>query len=216
MIIMVESRAHSPQTIPNPEKNPALCGRPDVSRSAVCDPDLLLTKEDKDTIDHAFSLVTKAKIALLIIKKMDSSYTSQFRSFYFFESLDDAAEGFAKTVHKQWGVGSAEAQDGILLFLSIEDRKLYFSTGTGIMSRVTRSVIDHAIELLKPSLRANQNYNAILIGLIEMDVALSDDGYGEIQKKHGPITASTSRTPGSCQSHSSRSRPRPSLAMAGN
>ena len=79
MIIMVESlaQAHSPQTI---LCNPAMCGRPDVSRSAVCDPDLLLAKEDKDMLEYFFSVVTKARIALLIINKMDSSYTSQFRS----------------------------------------------------------------------------------------------------------------------------------------
>jgi len=43
----------SPSSLPNPMLSPAACGRPGVARSAVCDPDSLLSKTEKDEIEGA-------------------------------------------------------------------------------------------------------------------------------------------------------------------
>jgi uncharacterized membrane protein YgcG len=43
-----------------------------------------------------------------------------------------AAKIFAKKVHDSWRVGHEECNDGAIVFLSIEDRRSYISTGAGL------------------------------------------------------------------------------------
>eukprot|EP00047_Mylnosiga_fluctuans_P005787 m.242699 g.242699 ORF g.242699 m.242699 type:complete len:414 (+) comp14090_c0_seq1:3130-4371(+) len=140
------------------------------SGARVCDPDHVLSSADKSTIESIMSAVTRAQVAAMIVKRMAPSYIQKVGS------ADAAAEEFARTIHDHWGLGSRERQDGLLVFLSIDDRKVYISTGAGIMDRIGHSDIQRAIELMKPSLRATDYLRAIVVALLEFDACLTPDG----------------------------------------
>ena len=59
------------------------------------------------------------------MRRMDAEFVSQ-------RSKEAAAEGFARAVHDAWGVGDAEKQNGVLLFLSAEDGTVFLSAGDGV------------------------------------------------------------------------------------
>ena len=54
-----------------------------------------------------------------------------------------AARDFAVYLHNSWGVGSESENNGIVLFISVEDRVLYISTGASVKALInTYSVIE--------------------------------------------------------------------------
>jgi uncharacterized membrane protein YgcG len=162
----------TPSDIPNPMIDPKACGRDSSSirRSAVCDPDHLFKKNDADIIEGYINAISKAQIGVLIIKKMVTrGYSSE----------NAAAKVFATATHNSWGIGSADSNNGILIFLSIEDRVIYISTGTGVMDRITASTVDSLIRLMKPSLRQLEYGVAVQNSIIQIDLTLSGNANAE-------------------------------------
>lgn len=159
--------------IPNPNKDPLSCGRRDVAKSAVCDPDNKLTKDAKDEIEGFINQITNAQLAVAVIDKMSIGTGAD---------IDASAEKFARTLHDSWGVGSAEKNDGILIFLSIQDRAVFISTGVGVQSKVTNRYIQDIINDMKPILRKSDYGAAISTSIIEIDMYLNGDA-GQIYSK---------------------------------
>src|SRR5262245_8274565 len=59
-----------------------------------------------------------------------------------------SVERYATNLYNEWGIGSKEASKGILLFVSVKDRKLRISVGQGFgtsFESSARSIIDSAI-----------------------------------------------------------------------
>lgn len=168
----------TPDDIPNPMTDATLCGRPDVERSSICDPDDFLSKDTKDTIDGYINAVTEAQIAVAIIKKMNYK---QFKS----SNKDYAAQSFAVHLHDSWGVGSKSNENGIILFISVEDRVLYISTGAAVKSLIDT---DTVIDLMKPHLKSKNYDKAIEYSLIRIDLMLSrhtSHANGQIGAQYG-------------------------------
>eukprot|EP01031_Cornospumella_fuschlensis_P050548 gene50548-61834_t len=55
---------------PNPNVDPLACGRLNVPRSSVCDPDKLLTNDDKNLIEGYISKISQAQVAVAVMDKM--------------------------------------------------------------------------------------------------------------------------------------------------
>lgn len=122
--------SHTPQSISNPMTSPqsaALCGREGKPRSAICDPDKILGTESGDVIEGLINSIQTAELAVVLVNRMASSYVSSFEG-----SIEKASEKFARTIHDSWGVGDANRNDGAVIFLSVEDRAVFISTGQGI------------------------------------------------------------------------------------
>ena len=64
-------------------------------------------------------------MAALIIRRMDDEFVA-------LRGREAAAESFARAVHDSWGVGDAERQDGVLVFVSVEEGLVYVAAGEGI------------------------------------------------------------------------------------
>lgn len=64
-----------------------------------------------------------------------------------------AAGKFARRLHDLWGVGDARCNNGVLLLVSIKDRQIYISTGSGTSSRLAYNVIDDIIADVRPFLK---------------------------------------------------------------
>ena len=56
------SKIRTVKDIPNPITNPILCGRLQVLKSSICDPDLILVEDDKDMIEGYLNAIMKSEI----------------------------------------------------------------------------------------------------------------------------------------------------------
>lgn len=149
------SVAYSLETYPNPTGEGSRCGPHD----RVCDPqrvlsaaaaeriqDAIFALERDNELAHACGSVAGAgyQVAVALVKKMDIPWTSSKESY---------AETFARGLHDRWGVGHAACDDGVVLFLSVEDRYMFISRGKGAENLVTDDYADAVIDRMKPLLR---------------------------------------------------------------
>eukprot|EP00978_Attheya_sp_CCMP212_P036778 scaffold169333_cov52-Attheya_sp.AAC.3 len=170
------------ESFPNPQNDPEGCHSESVR---ICDPDQVLGDEEIDTIassierfervytlkchDEGNSLSKEVPIQLAvgIVKEMNmDEYTDE-------DDADDvynnAAKKFAIGVHDKWGVGSSECGgSGILLFLAVNDRSIFISTGAGVKKVLTRSRLNKVIANMKPYLRSGSYQLAILRSFEDM------------------------------------------------
>ena len=172
------ARAYSgfvPEQVPNPMKYPQVCGRDhnDVVTSAICDIDKVLTTEDKDMIEGRINLWVEkhqglAEFGVCIVRKMSHHYINGAGD------VDEAAKKFGEAVHTAWGVGDSKKNNGILIFLSIEDRIVYISRGDGIQGKLTSRALDQVINNMRPHLRDHNFGTAIQGAVVEVELILSD------------------------------------------
>lgn len=166
-------------TFPNPEQDPEACRS---SYSRICDPDGLLGTKDKvnlndriQTFEVMNSLSCSQKgskdavkaplqLAVAIVRKMD------LRD-YWASGKDEAARDMAMGIHDDWGVGSAACGGtGILVFLSIEDRVIFISTGAAVQKVLTDGRLDNVIAQMGDILRRKDYGEALLRGIDEMEI----------------------------------------------
>ena len=78
------------------------------------------------------------------------------------ESIEDSAVD----VGRAWGIGTSEHNNGILLLISLEDRKLFLATGYGLEGAVPDIVARGIIEKdIIPEFREGKYYDGILAGI---------------------------------------------------
>jgi len=107
------------------------------------------------------------EVAVAVVTKIDLSAVLKSNSFYAYEDEDDlineAAQYFARFLHDTWHVGSQTCgQAGILIFLSIQDRVCYISTGSLVESVVPWWRLEYVVGDIKPILRRHAYGDAIL------------------------------------------------------
>lgn len=160
------------KTIPNPNENPIACGRSSVKRSAICDPDDLLSISEKDAIEDMLSQIpeTKAQVAILIVHSIHPSYTAT-------ESVEKATESLVRSVHDAWGVGDAVKNNGVLVFLSVKDRSVYISTGRDVENKLSQKIIHELIDKMSPYLKEGEHFMAFEYALKEIRSLLTNDGF---------------------------------------
>jgi uncharacterized protein len=162
-ILLVNSdqipEAISVSSIPNPNTTPDLCGRKGVPKSAICDPQNLLDQESKDVIEGRINGISELQYGVAIISKMAINND---------ESIELASERYSRTLHDTWGVGDKDKQNGVLIFLSIEDRSVYISRGAGIQYQLTNDVLDATINGMKPYLRQSNYGRGIEFAILDI------------------------------------------------
>ena len=156
----------SPRELPNPMKNPAACGRPNIPRSQICDPDEMLSKESKDVVEGYINAITKAEVAVAIVNSMAPAFIGV-------DDVDTATRRFSMQLHNTWGVGDASIQNGILVFLSIGDRSIFISRGDGVAKALNMDAIESIINHMKTPLRSRKYGSAVELCITEIDLVLS-------------------------------------------
>lgn len=68
---------------------------------------------------------------------------------------DSSIEDFATRIFESWGVGLEDKDNGAVLFVFLEDRKMRIQTGYGLEASLTDAESFRIIEGLKPYFRAN-------------------------------------------------------------
>lgn len=178
--VVQANRSWRPQDLPNPQQDQTgICGR-NERKSAVCDPDGMLPESSKDELEGLINMIAEGtgeysisacgdhytgfQIAVLIIERMASGY----------KRLNDAssrAQHFARDIHDSWGVGDAACENGVMVFVAVEDRQVQISTGRGAKQVIPNKVATKIARSMVPAFREERYSDALLsavrsIGLI--------------------------------------------------
>jgi uncharacterized protein len=107
-------------------------------------------------------------------------------------SLDGADYfDFSMQLASQWGIGQDDKDNGILLFASLEDRKMGFQTGYGVEGFLPDALARRIIEtILKPAFRAERYYE----GLDKATDVVMQLGSGEYEATQEKRSARGGRT----------------------
>ena len=129
-------------------------------------------------------------LAVALVRKMNLPAVLREGSYFAYEDEDDmvndAAQIFARTLHDTWwknpdecrNLGSPnstinpadchQGENGILIFLSIQDRVCFISTGSEVSSILPWWRLDHIVASMKPDLRRRAYGNAILQAIADL------------------------------------------------
>jgi len=87
----------------------------------------------------------------------------------------DYIENVAVQLFEEWGIGSAEKNDGVLILLAIEDRELRIETGYGAEALITDGEADTIIRtVMVPRLRDGDYAGAISEGVAAVSAQIRD------------------------------------------
>ena len=154
---------------PNPvtENGIELCGR--EQKSFICDPNQYINYKLADKIDDIIYNATKSNLVWCSIKPSENdelitnsqsktrdnydglqigiAIISSFRQYSHrrYRHDDDIhkkSKVYAKSIHDQWGVGIAGCNNAVMIFVTIQDRYLYVSTGSGIKKIIKDDFMD--------------------------------------------------------------------------
>jgi hypothetical protein len=129
-------------------------------------------------------------LAVALVRKMNLPAVLREGSYFAYEDEDDmvndAAQIFARTLHDAWwknpdgcqNLGNPnctinpadchKGENGILIFLSIQDRVCFISTGSEVSSVLPWWRLDHIVASMKPDLRRRAYGNAILQAITDL------------------------------------------------
>ncbi|MDA0376475.1 MAG: TPM domain-containing protein [bacterium] len=107
-------------------------------------------KPDGFVTDSAGILSAEEERSLEIDLQNYRGETSNEIAVFIFSSLEgEAIADLAVEVGREWGVGSAQRDNGLLLLVAVEDRKLFIATGYGLEGAVpdlaAKQIIDREI-----------------------------------------------------------------------
>jgi TPM domain len=132
-------------------------------------------------------MVPTIELAVATVRKMNlAAILRQSTNYYSYEDEDDmvndAAQIFARNLHDTWwsfsngdnetapdveNINRSNDPDfGILLFLSVQDRVCFISTGSGVSSILPWWRLDHIVASMKPDLR-RRDYGIALLRAID-------------------------------------------------
>mmetsp|Transcript_582 Transcript_582/g.1856 ORF Transcript_582/g.1856 Transcript_582/m.1856 type:complete len:185 (-) Transcript_582:415-969(-) len=92
---------------------------------------------------------------------------------------------FAQRLMDAWGVGEAACNNGVLLLLSRDDRRMHVATGRGAAGALPDNVIDEIIAGVRPELKEGNYAGAVTRSVVDIGHALSGDrpqGPSEVMK----------------------------------
>lgn len=179
------STSWTSSTFPNPTRDVDRCNRQGV-KSWVCDPDGVISYNTANVVEAVLQDIQAGKspyklapcgalgkqgfqVAVALLRKMQIDD----------EKPADTARAFAKGVHGRWGVGLRECNNGVVLFLAIDDRQVYISTGRGARKALSDSQAAIIIDRMKPALRATDYDAAVERAVREIGMTLAGASFVE-------------------------------------
>jgi uncharacterized membrane protein YgcG len=179
----------TPINFPNPRIDLELCGRRGVE-SRVCDPNALISYESANKIEELIKTIQKDytsscggfQVAVVIVQKIKSDWPTGSTD------RETAARYFTTKIHDEWGVGNHKCQDGIVLFLSKEDKKMYISTGSGSKQFLSNRGIERVLTTMRTELRKGNFGEGVILGINAIAKELSTGKTGD---SHGEESTST-------------------------
>ena len=154
--VLCRSLSTSGRKIPNPRDTPSAYS-PHYQYSVIIDPDGFLTAEEGRRIESQIRAINDIKVTVLILRRLESKGPE--------EDIHDVAAKFVQGLHEEWGLGDPIKQNGLLIFISVEDRVVYMSFGNGVESLVSEDRMESIISAMKIYLRSREYAKAIEFAL---------------------------------------------------
>jgi len=140
----------------------------------VTDMVYVLTDEEIAQLDSIIGNYDKRTSVQIAILTFDSLWTTE-------EDFDK----FNTRVLNAWGIGQKESNNGILMGICPEYRKLRITTGHGIEKVLNSSQINQIIDNdILPYLKNDEYYNGILNGVLKIIQALDAKNDSTIYRKN--------------------------------
>jgi uncharacterized protein len=156
----------------------ALAFTPPSPDGAVTDTSGRLTAEDDRVIEAeiaSYRSRTGHEIAVLMVGSLGG------------ESVDDVAY----TTANKWGVGKKGSDDGVLLVIAPNERKMRIETGKGVGDRLPDLESSHILrDDVGPLLKENRFREAILAGVLRIEAALGTDAAAAPRAASKPTSSS--------------------------
>jgi len=170
------SAAYTFSSYPDPTQDPGRCGRKGP-HSWVCDPDHIISTSKADELEATLGHISQIpqdscaqggyQMAIALMKKMDEGIGAT-------RDVAVRAKMFAQHLHDKWGVGQKGCNNGILLLLSRDDRRIFISTGRQSREKLSDKRLDKMVDDAKVLLRG-ENYGAA-VQQVANDIALVLEG----------------------------------------
>lgn len=129
----------------------------------------MLTPEQESSLEalmESYKAGTSHEIALLTIPSLDGR----------------SLEGFSLAVARAWGIGGKDSNDGALLLVARDDRKMRIEVGRGLEGNLTDSISGRIIrDVIAPEFKEGRYYQGIRAGIEAIHAAIGGD-YGPIQR----------------------------------
>lgn len=128
--------------------------------------------------DYANVFTEEEKVALESkLTQFEQASTNEI-SVVIINSLDgDSIENFAENLFEEWGIGKAEADNGVLLLVAKDDREMRIEVGYGLESSLTDLLSSRIIrETLTPNFKENDFYGGITKAVDQIEKIT----YGEV------------------------------------
>lgn len=173
------SDAFQVSAIPNP-RSAAACRA--GSASWVCDPDAFLSSLEQTQLHDLLDRInTKASVQCALVVLTDvpngGKHLSRFRSF-------------GTSLFNSWGVGSAEHNNGVLVLLFQEARRLEIVTGNGMSAALPdRWLSDMQLRLMVPHLKAGNHAAALTAGIEAIEQQLHSKAPPEWRRNSSPAAS---------------------------
>ena len=142
-----------------------------TSGTLVFDYGGFLSKGEAESISSSLTKYfdsTGTQIVVLTLKDLDGYDPNQF----------------AVELGSRWGVGEEKDDNGVVLLLSMNDRKSYIATGRGaegpLPDVLCKRILD---EVMKPLLKDGKYYDAIKLGTESIQSALNGEGFKNTRSK---------------------------------
>ncbi len=145
--------------------------------------ELEVPRNDGWVTDRAGLLDAQEEQALENLMESYRSGTTHEIALLTVPSLEgDSLEAFSLRVARSWGLGGQEANNGALLVVSRDDRKLRIEVGRGLEGNLTDSISGRIIrDVIAPEFKAGNFYGGIRSGLEAMHAAIGGD-YGPVRR----------------------------------
>lgn len=99
------------------------------------------------------------------------------------KSLDDQTlEEYANGLFAFWGIGKKGTDNGVLLLLVPEERKIRIEVGYGLEGALTDTESAQIISEMKPLLQSANYYEAIMLGIDRVDEAIRSEIVPPVQQ----------------------------------
>ncbi|MCZ2247572.1 MAG: TPM domain-containing protein [Bacteroidia bacterium] len=119
----------------------------------------ILTASENNTLEHklvAFNDSTSTQIAVVLVKSLDGYDISDY----------------AFKLGEKWGIGQKKKNNGVLILIAPNEKKVFIATGYGVEEYLTDALSRNIVEQrFKPAFRENKYYEGIDAGTTDiMDI----------------------------------------------
>jgi len=159
-------------------------GRP-IRSTFVCDASALLSPRSANRIDAEIRSIYTAqgryKRALCNGRQMSYGYLIEVAVVRRMNTGPNSASAFASTLYSSWKVGESHTTcgNGVLILISLEDRKYFFAAGNTVRRIMQRSSSSNKVErALVKYLRQNNVYMAVLNAVMVLGNELAHNTRG--------------------------------------